>query len=201
MRDRTQGMLSLQWMLRPWHTHDKCGSINATSLANADPGCKRVTSGGWARRCTLNSRLNVSHLTKWAPHAWVVLVFNRTASFEEMPQNALPRVLPKTQPFFSLVPFFVAREPTRAKTPTSKVVTGECSGQERAKSHPWPMPVPSVVSALPQILSRSLCNRQMVDYLSTSGTAHGSRFLFHSEDLHDEGDRDKLLEDNLQNHH
>ncbi|XP_074740593.1 mucin-6 [Strix uralensis] len=58
-----------------------------------------------------------------------------------------------TVPSTWLRPSHPAREPTRAKTPTSKVVTGECSGQEGVKSHPWAMPVASVDSGLPWILS------------------------------------------------
>jgi len=59
---RKQGMLCIEWMSRPWHTHDKYASINATSLASADPGCKWVNSGGWAGNYTLSFRLKFSHL-------------------------------------------------------------------------------------------------------------------------------------------
>lgn len=116
-----------------WHTRRKCGSTNATLLASADPGCKRVTSGGWEKKVYTQLQAKI---LPFKPSRLHMPVLNRTTSFEETPQHALPRILPKTQPLFSLVPFFVAREPTRAKTPTSKVVTGECSGQDRAKSHP-----------------------------------------------------------------
>lgn len=104
--------------------------------------------GGQEGACS-NSRVYFSHLDLWGYKCPGLPGVKQDTFFEEMPRHALPRILSKTQPLFSLIPFFVAREPTRAKTPTSKVVTGECSGQERAKSHTWHMPVPSVASALP----------------------------------------------------
>lgn len=97
-----------------------------------------------------NSRVHFSHLDLWGYKCPSLPGVKQDTFFEEIPQNALPRILSKTQPLFSLIPFFVAREPTRAKTPTSKVVTGECSGQERVKSHPGHMPVPSIASTLPR---------------------------------------------------